>query len=407
MRGILLVMKRVIKVLAISFALAGMLTQSAFSFTNGKWVYIEAYEERASYNVDRGEISKYIVKLYEHISGKSAKAEENMFADINENSEPYAVKAYSLGIMEPYAEGIFSPKTALTYEEFSGDIYRLACKVKSEIAFEYAGKGEEYADLDFVVSRGIMTIDEAQKKGKVTLGEAVKILDNVKNAFPDFSVKVDTSEMDFSIEPGPKAYLTFDDGISYLTPLILDTLKEYDAKATFFIAGFGNEDVIKRMDEEGHTVAVHTYTHDYSSIYRSSEAFWEDIKIESDYLSEILGYTPTIMRFPGGSNNTVSHRYGGASLMKVLREETEEKGYIYFDWNNDSKDADGNYYTPEQIANNVLNTTRGKDTVVVLMHQTAPKVSTYKALPKIIEGLRAQGYALLPLTESSPKIQFN
>ena len=400
-------MKKFVKGLLAAVLAAGMLSQNAFAFTNDEWLSISTFEDRKTYNVDRGEVSKYLVGLYENFGGLQVEITQNDFHDITNETHPYAMQAYYLGIVKAYGLGEFAPQAAMTYDEFSCDIYRIVTKFYPEIAAEYAEKEEKQAAKEFVVSRGLIPAGKAAGKGKVTLGDAAEILDKTRSAAPAFEVKYNTSGLDINIPEGPKAYLTFDDNCSNLTPLILDTLRDYDVKATFFVAGFGDENVIRRMADEGHTVAVHTYTHDYSQIYRSSEAFWADIKIESDYLTGILGYTPTLLRFPGGSNNTVSRRYGGAGLMSRLRSECADHGYIYFDWNNDSGDANGKKYSPSEIAGNVLYSTKGKETVVILMHQTAPKVSTYDALPQIIKGLRDQGYTLLPLTEATPPVQFN
>ena len=400
-------MKKFAKGLLAAVLAAGMMSQNAFAFTNGEWLSINTFEDRKTYNVDRGEVSRYLVGLYENFGGVQVEIDKNDFHDINNETHPYAMQSYYLGIIKAYGLGEFAPQAAMTYDEFSCDIYRIVTKFYPEIAEEYAEMEEKQAAKEFVVSRGLIPSGKAGSKNKVTLGDAAEIIDKTKNAAPDFEIKVTGQTFNYDVPDGPKAYLTFDDNCSNLTPLILDTLKEYDAKATFFVAGFGDPDVIRRMADEGHTVAVHTYTHDYSQIYRSSEAFWADIKIESDYLTDILGYTPKLLRFPGGSNNTVSRRYGGAGLMSRLRGECADHGYIYFDWNNDSGDANGKKYSPSEIAGNVLYSTKGRENVVVLMHQTAPKVSTYNALPQIIQGLRDQGYTLLPLTDATPPVQFD
>lgn len=196
------------------------------------------------------------------------------------------------------------------------------------------------------------------------------------------------------------AYLTFDDDCSQNTVSILDTLKEYNVKATFFMAGRADPEIVKRINNEGHTIAVHTMTHDYKTIYASTKAFWEDIEQERDYLESIIGYKPILLRFPGGSNNTVSNKYC-RGIMNKLVNQAIEYGYNYYDWNVSSGDASGKKISSEEIVNNINQQIQNKDNVMILMHQSAPKVTTAEALPQIIEILQQQGYSIVKVEENS------
>src|SRR5699024_5238173 len=100
-------------------------------------------------------------------------------------------------------------------------------------------------------------------------------------------------------------YLTFDDGPSENTGRILDILKQYNIKATFFVTGNNQEhdDMIKRAFDEGHSIGLHTYTHDYASVYASEEAYFDDLKKISDLVESIIGQKSYLIRFPGGSSN--------------------------------------------------------------------------------------------------------
>lgn len=203
------------------------------------------------------------------------------------------------------------------------------------------------------------------------------------------------------------AYLTFDDGPSQNTIKILDFLKLNNVKATFFVIGKeGCDDIYKRIVDEGHTLAIHSNTHVYSDIYLSVYAFMKDITTLGDKLEKITGIRPTIMRFPGGSNNTVSYKYGGKQLMDKLVKEVTNKGYVYYDWNVDSSDATSNNRSKEAIFNAVMNGVQGKDEAIILMHDAAAKGSTVEALPEIVSGLRKEGYILEPITEETSPIQF-
>ena len=203
------------------------------------------------------------------------------------------------------------------------------------------------------------------------------------------------------------AYLTFDDGPSENTTPILDLLKANHVKATFFVLGKkGKGDLYRRIVEEGHTIAVHSNTHDYAKIYQSVEAFMEDVNTLRDFIEEETGVKPTIFRFPGGSNNLVSHRYGGADIMDKIIPEVEAAGYTYFDWNVDSQDASKSHQDKDVIVNAVLTQAKYMDNAVVLMHDAPAKKTTVEALPEILQGLKEQGFIFKPLTEDSEPVRF-
>ena len=198
-----------------------------------------------------------------------------------------------------------------------------------------------------------------------------------------------------------RVYLTFDDGpSSKVTPRILDILKENNIKATFFIVNYSDsaKPILRRMIDEGHTIGIHGYSHDYATIYASEEAFMKNIYRLRDKLQADFGYTATVIRFPGGSSNTVSRDYC-RGIMSRLTERVEAEGFAYFDWNVTSGDANGNTVAKSTIYNN---TTRGLckgENNVVLMHDTNYKTTTADALQDIIDYARGNGYTFLPLNK--------
>lgn len=194
-------------------------------------------------------------------------------------------------------------------------------------------------------------------------------------------------------------YLTFDDGPSDNTLLILDILEEYDVKATFFVIGAAKTEYLPMIAEKGHAIGVHSWSHNYA-IYRSVDSFFSDFQKISDEISGKTGITPEIMRFPGGSSNTISKSYC-VGIMRTLTNEVVNRGYSYFDWNVSSGDATTGYVPKERIVNNVLNGAKNKKTICVLMHDTAAKTTTVEALPEIIEGLIYQGFVFEVLTKDS------
>lgn len=205
------------------------------------------------------------------------------------------------------------------------------------------------------------------------------------------------------------AYLTFDDGPSKNTSKILDTLKKYNIKATFFVNGrtdSQSKQLYKRIVDEGHSIGSHIYSHDYSEIYRSKTAFMNSFNKLQNYIKNLTGVKMDILRFPGGSNNTVSYKYGGKGLMKELTKEMRRQGYVYFDWNVDSTDASVALQSKSNIVSSVLNGSKGKKQVVILMHDAAGKTTTPQALPEIIEGLKKQGFQFDRITKTSYAPQF-
>lgn len=184
-------------------------------------------------------------------------------------------------------------------------------------------------------------------------------------------------------------YLTFDDGPdgSY-TPVILNVLKKYDVKATFFVTNSGSDDLIKREFEEGHAVGLHTASHDYAKVYASDDAYWEDLNKVAARVKNITGQDATLVRFPGGSSNTVSRRYS-SGIMTRLAEQLEDKGYSYFDWNVSSGDTGGTT-DPDVEYNNVISSLSKTKGNVILMHDI--KRHTSLAIENIVKYGLDHGY---------------
>lgn len=198
-------------------------------------------------------------------------------------------------------------------------------------------------------------------------------------------------------------YLTFDDGPSALTEKVLDILKEYNAKATFFVIGKEDEyskQLYRRIVKEGHTLGMHSYSHLYSVIYSSFEEFQKDFTKISQLLYDVTGTRAKFYRFPGGSSNKVSN-VDMYKLMKYL----EEEGFIYFDWNVSSGDGSSQPLSRNKLQANVLDYVDSYEVPVVLLHDMATKHKTVEALPYIIEALQAKGYVLRGIDEEVPLVQ--
>lgn len=195
-------------------------------------------------------------------------------------------------------------------------------------------------------------------------------------------------------------FLTFDDGPSENTGKILKILEKYDAKATFFVTGNGQADnhFIKEAYDQGNAIGLHTYTHDYSYVYSSVDNYFQDLQQISDMVKDITGEAPKVIRFPGGSSNTVSANYT-EGIMSRLVDLVHEKGYEYFDWNVSSGDASGNDIPVDTIVQSA--TACEEQYCTILFHDTMAKNTTVEALPEIIRHYKEQGYVFLPLTRDS------
>lgn len=205
------------------------------------------------------------------------------------------------------------------------------------------------------------------------------------------------------IQENRNIYLTFDDGPCIYTPQILDVLSYYGVKATFFVTNQKPEyqNLIAREAQEGHTVAIHTYSHNYA-VYSNPDAYFNDLNAINELIKAQTGSYTRLVRFPGGSSNGISKKYS-IGIMKQLAEMLTEKGYIYFDWNISSGDAAGTAAArnPQNVANNVIRAL-GDGSYVVLMHDI--NKANISSLPIIIEYGLSNGYCFLPLNENSPTV---
>lgn len=198
--------------------------------------------------------------------------------------------------------------------------------------------------------------------------------------------------------PDKTVYFTFDDGPSKNTEKLLDILKEERVKATFFVT-IQLEDteyainMLKRIVDEGHTIGLHSYTHDFGKIYKNSDAYLADINKLNDFIIEHTGYQPTILRFPGGSRTANCKR----DTMDAIITEITRRGYVYYDWDVVSGD-DSTVYPAEHLSGTVLRGMKNLDSAVILAHDSGLQKTTSEATRLIIEELREQGFTFDKLT---------
>jgi peptidoglycan/xylan/chitin deacetylase (PgdA/CDA1 family) len=241
----------------------------------------------------------------------------------------------------------------------------------------------------------------------------------------DNSQLIDSSALDDSsvdsLTPPPddpdalRIYLTFDDGPSTVsTQRILEILDDYGIKATFFVLGYQAEyypDIVRLVDSRGHVIANHSYSHDYTTIYRSADAFMTDISRCESVLTEILGRQPArILRFPAGSAATQLEN--NPTIRNTIKNSLADGGWRYFDWNASMGDSwAGGSPQPGELGTALISyidgiIAQGYTDIVVLAHDTNSRPWTPADLPMVIEYCQARGYVFKTLSIDSPPCQY-
>ena len=197
-------------------------------------------------------------------------------------------------------------------------------------------------------------------------------------------------------------YLTFDDGPSQYTGELLDILARYNVKATFFVTGINSNYsyYIGEAYKQGHSIALHTMSHNYSSVYSSVDAYFNDLNAINEVVKKQTGSYSNLIRFPGGSSNTVSRITPG--IMSQLSNMVTEKGYKYFDWNVSSGDASSNIMSSDVYAQNIINGLGNGSYYIVLQHDT--NINSIRAVSTVIEYGLAHGYSFKALSFDSPTV---
>jgi peptidoglycan-N-acetylglucosamine deacetylase len=196
-------------------------------------------------------------------------------------------------------------------------------------------------------------------------------------------------------------YLTFDDGPSFnVTNKLLDALKRENVKATFFVVGKeiqGKEAMLKRMHEEGHTIGIHTYTHNFKLIYKSEEYFIDEMRKTAALVKEIIGIAPTAIRFPGGSDKILNQEF----LNKL-----HANGFKVYDWNVNLGDGLDAHLTEGKLLQNAKKVKGNPNVRIILAHNNSNNKRTYMALPVIVKYYREQGFEFSRINESTPEYYY-
>ncbi len=257
-------------------------------------------------------------------------------------------------------------------------------------------ENQTVAAWNFDSGIGIMArMENARVKDKV-------LSDGQKKGYMDLYPDMYVESIKPVIHLGEKktAYLSFDDGPSHITNGILDTLTEYEIKATFFVLGCTitreGEECLKDMVKQGHTIGIHTYSHNYKNIYSSVEAFLDDFYQDYLLIYETTGVKVNIFRFPWGSYNSYNK-----NIRDELVAEMERRGFTYYDWNVSAEDSIGNP-TEYRIKRNVLKDLDKYDNPIILMHDSSVNRLTAKTLPDILESIIDKGYEFDTLDRRVP-----
>ena len=271
-------------------------------------------------------------------------------------------------------------------------VYSLVVKSSNSVVWD-TGK-VECSKNSFIPYKGKML------KSRCRYSVQITIWDNYGNeAAVTRTVTVEPVRQADTVKPSGKiVYLTFDDGPGEYTSKLLDILSKYNVKATFFTVGSGHPDLLKAEADAGHSIGIHSATHDYSKIYASEDAFFADLRKQQDTIENATGIRTTLVRFPGGSSNTVSKSYCSGIMTKLTKDLTD-MGYQYFDWNVTSGDA-GETTSTSVVVQNVISGIQQHDVSIVLQHDI--KGFSVNAVEQIIQWGLAHGYTFLPLTAESP-----
>jgi peptidoglycan-N-acetylglucosamine deacetylase len=217
------------------------------------------------------------------------------------------------------------------------------------------------------------------------------------------SIIENNEEFDANLNSNNKKviYLTFDDGPSYkVTNKILDILKEKEVKVTFFVIGNqieDREDTLKRINNEGHSIGLHTFSHKYNCVYCSEDIFIKEMVDCRNEINRVTGTSPNIIRFPGGSYKHLNKKY-----LKRLH----DNDFKIYDWNADSTDGLNPKLAPSKIYRKATKGSEDLQTINLLMHCTDMHKNTCEALPKIIDYYKEQGYEFKTIEEDTPEMYF-
>ncbi len=247
----------------------------------------------------------------------------------------------------------------------------------------------------------VVVSDIPQRKSEFSAENQMNTSNIEELSSRDDSYKADPNNRNWTFKTnGHKTiYLTIDDGPSKNTQPVLDILDRYGAKATFFVVGFNDNyfPMIAEAYKRGHTIGLHSMTHDYASIYSSKQAFFNDLDAIGAIVAEQIGYVPAFIRFPGGSSNMISANYT-QGIMTTLSTEVQDRGYQYYDWT--ISFGDGADHSADELVEYACQPPVDEN-IMMLLHDSTGKDTTVEALPRVIEYYQNLGYSFEAITRES------
>lgn len=326
---------------------------------------------------------------------------ESPFYDVPADYWAYSavMGAVQAGVMTGYPDGGFGPDQTITRAEAAVLAEKLAVAPDSHSnLLELPDVPADHWAFNWIqaaLEQGSLTLrwdHRFEPQAALNRGELARLL--VGALYPQ------ELEGLAPAEPAKVAYLTFDDGPSLqITPRILDITARYEVPVTFFVLGSQAARypaLVQQAAQAGHAIGNHSYSHQYAQIYSSEKSLMQEVNRANDVLAGVIGYKPVIFRAPGGST----------MMRKQQAQCLHAEGYQYYDWNVSPGDASGTYKSAQSLVANTLNQAEGKDRIIVLFHDSAPKQSTADALPAVIEGLKEMGFSFAAINPLTEPIQF-
>ena len=276
-------------------------------------------------------------------------------------------------------------------------------ETESVLPAEVSAPVEEKADHSEPEAESSAPPEEESKFGPVSGGVPASPLASEGDPYPGLYAHMEEKTDDNTKKI---IYLTFDDGPSENTDKILDILDQCDVKAAFFVsAQYGTREEraerLRSILDRGHTLALHSYTHNYEKIYASVDSFLEDLNRINEEVYAATGFQASLIRFPGGSSNTHNQ-----SICEDLAAEVTRRGYTYHDWAVSCGDAEGKELSTKQVLDETVKECLKRKKSVVLFHDAPAQDTTVEALPDLIETLRDEGYEFRQLDNSIRPFQF-
>ena len=312
-------------------------------------------------NVDATKTGSYEIKVTAQYGKKTAT--QTIKVEVRDKKAP-EITLNGDAEMTVEAGSEFSDPGYTATDNYDGD---LTDKVSVTGAVDTSKPG------DYEIKYSVADSSKNESEVKRTVHVTDTTAPQIKLSGDDFmSVKKGDKYSDpgYTATPGNKIiYLTFDDGPGKYTQGLLDVLDKYNVKATFFVTNThpDYQNMIAEEAKRGHTVAIHSASHKYNQIYTSEQAFFDDLEQMNSIIKAQTGNDASIIRFPGGSSNTVSKDYCPGIMTQLVNDVTA-RGLLYCDWNVSSGDANPKPISTEQVVQNVISGVQSHNVSVVLQH---------------------------------------